>query len=169
MPTWVLLAELIKNAGAYANVDIGNVNPQDQGELHAALRTLMPLTVGNMHTRISPAFDLPTALRFINFNLGYQGLFSIEAPGGHDAVRYIYNDDSRHDLRRPLDLGIWGFADQICAKSPRHQISRFTTSAIRSVDERIRFRVSAIGQETRCHFISFLKFTTRPVSSKPSA
>lgn len=90
-PTWVLLAELIKNAGAYSNVDIGNVNAQDQGELHAALRTLMPLTVGNMHTRISPAFDLPTALRFLTANLGYQGLFSIEAPGGHDAVRYIYN------------------------------------------------------------------------------
>jgi len=90
-PTWVLLAELIKNAGAYSNVDIGNVNAQDQGELHAALRTLMPLTVGNMHTRISAAFDLPTALRFLTANLGYQGLFSIEAPGGHDAVRYIYN------------------------------------------------------------------------------
>lgn len=90
-PTWVLLAEVIKNAGALCNVDIGNVNAQDQGELHAALRTLMPLTVGNMHTRISPAFDLPTALRFLTASLGYQGLFSIEAPGGHDAVRYIYN------------------------------------------------------------------------------
>jgi hypothetical protein len=90
-PTWVLLAELIKNAGAYSNVDIGNVNAQDQGELHAALRTLLPMTVGNMHTRISAAFDLPTALRFVTANLGYQGLFSIEAPGGHDAVRYIYN------------------------------------------------------------------------------
>jgi len=90
-PTWVLLAEVIKNAGALCNVDIGNVNAQDQGELHAALRTLMPLTVGNMHTRISPAFDLPTALRFLTANLGYEGLFSIEAPGGRDAVRYIYN------------------------------------------------------------------------------
>ncbi|MEO8484615.1 MAG: TIM barrel protein [Acidobacteriota bacterium] len=90
-PTWVLLAELIKNAGAYSNVDIGNVNAQDQGELHASLRALLPLTVGNIHTRISPAFDLPTALRFITANLGYEGLFSIEAPGGHDAVRYIYN------------------------------------------------------------------------------
>jgi sugar phosphate isomerase/epimerase len=91
VPTWVLLAEVIKNAGAYSNVDIGNVNAQDQGELHACLRTLMPMTVGNMHTRISPAFDLPTTLRFLTANLNYQGLFSIEAPGGHDAVRYIYN------------------------------------------------------------------------------
>ncbi len=91
VPTWVLLAEVIKNAGAYSNVDIGNVNAQDQGELHACLRTLMPMTVGNMHTRISPAYDLPTALRFLTANLDYQGLFSIEAPGGHDPVRYIYN------------------------------------------------------------------------------
>jgi hypothetical protein len=90
-PSWVLLAEVIKNAGATSNVDIGNVNAQDQGELHAALRTLLPLTVGSLHTRISSAWDLPTALRFINGTLGYTGLYSIEAPGGHDPVRYIYN------------------------------------------------------------------------------
>jgi hypothetical protein len=90
-PTWVVLAEVIKNAGTYANVDIGNVNAQDQGELHASLRTLLPMTVNNIHTRISPAWDLPTALRFITGPLGYTGLFSIEAPTGPDAVRYIYN------------------------------------------------------------------------------
>jgi hypothetical protein len=89
-PTWVLLREVIQNSGTYANVDIGNVAAQDQGELHAALRSLLPLTVGNIHTRINPAWDLPTVLRFMTVNLQYSGLFSIEAYG-HDAVRNIYN------------------------------------------------------------------------------
>jgi hypothetical protein len=81
---------VIQNSGTYANVDIGNVAAQDQGELHAALRSLLPLTVGNIHTRINPAWDLPTVLRFMTVNLQYSGLFSIEAYG-HDAVRNIYN------------------------------------------------------------------------------
>lgn len=89
-PTWVLLAEVIKNAGVYATVDLGNVAAQDQGELHAALRTLLPMTVGSIHTRVSPAWDLATTLRFMTVNLEYSGLFSIEAYG-HDAVRNIYN------------------------------------------------------------------------------
>jgi hypothetical protein len=89
-PTWVLLREVIQSSGTYANVDIGNVAAQDQGELHAALRSLLPLTVGNIHTRINPAWDLPTVLRFMTVNLQYSGLFSIEAYG-HDAVRNIYN------------------------------------------------------------------------------
>jgi sugar phosphate isomerase/epimerase len=89
-PSWVLLTEVIRNSGTYSNVDIGNVNAQDQGELHAALRALLPVTVGNIHTRVSPAWDLTTALRFMTTNLQYGGLFSIEA-AGHDAVRNIYN------------------------------------------------------------------------------
>lgn len=89
-PTWVLLAEVIKNSGTYSTVDLGNVAAQDQGELHAALRTLLPMTVGSIHTRVSAAWDLATTLRFMTVNLEYTGLFSIEAYG-HDAVRNIYN------------------------------------------------------------------------------
>jgi hypothetical protein len=89
-PTWVLLAQLIKDSGTYSNVDIGNVAAQDQGELHAALRALLPMTVGNTHIRVNPLWDLPTALRFMVGPLNYTGLFSIEA-NGHDAVKQIYN------------------------------------------------------------------------------
>jgi len=89
-PAWVLLAELIKDSGTSSNVDLGNVGAQNQGELHAALRTLLPMTVGNIHTRVNTLWDLGTALRFMTQNLGYTGLFSIET-NGHDAVRNIYN------------------------------------------------------------------------------
>src|SRR4030095_10752331 len=90
-PAWVLLREVIKNAGAYANVDIGNVNAQTQGELHAALRALLPITTGNIHTRVNQYWDLATALKFMTKDLGYSGLFSIEANGGHEAVRNVYS------------------------------------------------------------------------------
>ncbi len=39
---WVLLTEVIRKSGVYSNVDFGNVAAQDQGELHAALRTCSP-------------------------------------------------------------------------------------------------------------------------------
>jgi hypothetical protein len=83
-PTWVLLAEVLRASGAFANVDIGGVGAADQGELHAALRTLLPITVGNMHIRPSPRWDLAAAIRF-TVTLGYQGLYSIEVRG-HDGT-----------------------------------------------------------------------------------
>jgi hypothetical protein len=79
-PTWVLLAEVLSDSGARANVDIGGVGAADQGELHAALRALLPMTVGNMHIRPTPRWDLATAIRF-TVTLGYQGLYSIEVRG----------------------------------------------------------------------------------------
>jgi hypothetical protein len=83
-PAWVLLAEVLRESGALANVDIGGVGAADQGELHAALRALLPMTVGNMHIRPSPRWDLATAIRF-TVTLGYEGLYSIEVRG-HDGT-----------------------------------------------------------------------------------
>lgn len=80
VPNWVLLAEVLRDSGALANVDIGGVGAADQGELHAALRTLLPITVGNMHIRPTARWDLATAIRFTT-TLGYKGLYSIEVRG----------------------------------------------------------------------------------------
>lgn len=85
VPNWVLLAEILRDSGALANVDIGGVGAADQGELHAALRTLLPITVGNMHVRPSPRWDLATAIQFTK-TLGYQGLYSIEVRG-HEGTK----------------------------------------------------------------------------------
>ncbi|MCC7009510.1 MAG: TIM barrel protein [Acidobacteria bacterium] len=85
VPNWVLLAELLRDSGARANVDLGGVGAADQGELHAALRTLLPITVGSMHVRPSPRWDLATAIRF-TVTLGYQGLYSIEVRG-HEGTK----------------------------------------------------------------------------------
>ena len=85
VPGWVLLAELLADSGALANVDLGGVGAADQGELHAALRTLLPMTVGSMHVRPSPRWDLATAIRF-TVTLGYQGIYSIEVRG-HEGTK----------------------------------------------------------------------------------
>jgi hypothetical protein len=90
VPAWVLLSEVIKDSGTYANVDMGNVGAQTEGELFAALRTLLPMTTGNTHTRVNQFWDLASVVKFMTQSLGYTGLFSIET-NGHDAVRNIYN------------------------------------------------------------------------------
>ena len=85
VPGWVLLAELLADSGALANVDLGGVGAADQGELHAALRTLLPMTVGSMHIRPTARWDLATAIRF-TATLGYTGIYSIEVRG-HEGTK----------------------------------------------------------------------------------
>jgi hypothetical protein len=88
-PAWVLLNEIIKSAGAFINIDMGGIGAANQEDLHTALRALLPTTSGSMHVRQSAAWDLATALKFIE-SLGYTGIYSIEARG-HEATRAIYD------------------------------------------------------------------------------
>jgi hypothetical protein len=90
-PTWTLLAEIIKGAGAYSNVDVGGANAADQEELHACLRTMFPMSAGSMHTRVNPRWELTTAIKFLEHELGYKGLYTIEASNGHEGTQPIYD------------------------------------------------------------------------------
>jgi hypothetical protein len=93
-PAWVLLVEIIKGSGTWANCDLGNF--PDQETQHAGIRGMFPLTDGNCHVKLNPArYDLPAALALVK-QLGYTGLYSIEAGGGagtdpHQAVQNIYD------------------------------------------------------------------------------
>jgi hypothetical protein len=87
-PAWILLNEIARAAGGYINIDMGGVGAVNQEELHTALRALLPANSGSMHTRQSTAWDLPTALRFIEAS-GYHGIYSIEARG-HEGTRPVY-------------------------------------------------------------------------------
>jgi hypothetical protein len=87
-PAWVLLNEIARAAGGYINIDMGGVGAASQEELHTALRALLPANSGSMHTRQSTAWDLATALRFIEAS-GYNGVYSIEARG-HEGTRPVY-------------------------------------------------------------------------------
>jgi len=88
---WTLLAEIIKAAGSYSNVDVGGARAINQQELHDCLRTMFPFTAGTMHTRVSTAWDLATVIRFLEKDLGYKGLYTIEAGGGHQGTKQIYD------------------------------------------------------------------------------
>ena len=88
---WTLLAEIIKGAGAYSNVDVGGANAANQDELHNCLRTMFPMTAGSMHTRVNTHWDLATAIRFLEGELGYKGLYTIEASNGHEGTQQIYD------------------------------------------------------------------------------
>jgi sugar phosphate isomerase/epimerase len=85
---FLLLKQVIEGAGAYSNVDIGNVGAPDQQTLHDAIKALYPSSSGNMHIKSSPNWDIGAAVRFTE-SLGYRGLYSIEV-NGHAAVRQVY-------------------------------------------------------------------------------
>jgi hypothetical protein len=44
-----------------------------------------------MHTRVNTNWDLATAIRFLEKELGYKGLYTIEANGGHEGTQPIYD------------------------------------------------------------------------------
>jgi hypothetical protein len=88
---WTLLAEIIKGAGSYSNVDVGGANAANQEELHACLKLMFPMTAGTMHTRVNARWDLATAMRYLEGELGYKGLYTIEASNGHEGTRAIYD------------------------------------------------------------------------------
>ena len=95
-PAHILLVEIIKGSGTWANCDLGNF--PDQATQHAGMRVMFPLTDGNCHVKLNPArYDLPAALALTK-ELGYAGLYSIEAGGGgaagsdpYENVQKIYD------------------------------------------------------------------------------
>jgi hypothetical protein len=88
---WALLAEILKGAGAAANVDVGGAGAANQEELHQCLKMLFPFSAGSMHTRVNARWDLATAIKFLEHELGYKGLYTIEASNGHEGTQAIYD------------------------------------------------------------------------------
>jgi Xylose isomerase-like TIM barrel len=87
-PAWQLVKQLVEGSGTYSNVDIGGVGAADQESLHVAIKGLFPSSSGNMHIKTSPNWDLGTAIRFTNSELGYKGLYSIEV--NTQRIREVY-------------------------------------------------------------------------------
>ena len=61
-PAWLLVKEIVEATGTYSNVDVGNIRAPDQDSLHMVIKGLFPTTSGNMHIKVSPAWDLATAI-----------------------------------------------------------------------------------------------------------
>ncbi len=88
---WALMAEILKATGAHANVDVGGAGAANQEELHQCLKMLFPYNAGSMHTRVNPRWDLATAIKYLENDLGYKGLYTIEASNGHEGTQQIYD------------------------------------------------------------------------------
>jgi hypothetical protein len=88
---WGILWECTQGAGGYTNLDFGgDTRFHNQQELHDAIKGLMPRSAGCMHTRVSPTWDLGTAIHYAE-SIGYKGVYAIEVSGGDGAIRIIYN------------------------------------------------------------------------------
>ena len=88
---WALMAEILKATGASANVDVGGAGAANQEELHQCLKMLFPYNAGTMHTRVNTRWDLATAIKYLENDLGYKGLYTIEASNGHEGTQQIYD------------------------------------------------------------------------------
>lgn len=88
---WMLLAEIIKAGGAYSNVDVGGAGAANQEELHACLKTMFPMTANSMHARVNQNWDFATAIKYLERELGYKGLYTIESSQGHEGTQQIYD------------------------------------------------------------------------------
>ena len=85
-----LLVECTNAANAYTNLDFGGETRfHNQEELHGAIKAMLPRNSGGMHTRVSPTWDLGTAIRYAE-SIGYKGRYSIEV-NNDAAVRVIYH------------------------------------------------------------------------------
>ncbi len=85
------MAEILKATGASANVDVGGASAANQEELHHCLKMLFPYNAGSMHTRVNTRWDLATAIKYLEHDLGYKGLYTIEAGNGHEGTQPIYD------------------------------------------------------------------------------
>ena len=88
---WDVVVEVIKAAGIYANPDTGNF--PDEEARAAGLRVMYPLSSGSSHVHYNPArFNEANAIN-ISKEVGYKGLYSIEATpiNGPDPYTRVQN------------------------------------------------------------------------------
>jgi hypothetical protein len=87
---WGLLQECAEAAGGHTVIDFGRTGRfLSQQELHDAIRGTMKSNAGSVHVKMTPHWDLGTAVRFTE-SLGFTGLYTIEVDFD-PAVRMIYN------------------------------------------------------------------------------
>jgi len=94
-PGWEVVVEVIKASGIWANPDVGNF--PDEDARHAGLRVMYPLSSGSSHCHYNPErYNEADAIK-ISKEVGYKGLYSIEAsanngPDPYAAVQTILDE-----------------------------------------------------------------------------
>ena len=83
---WRVLLEVLKSAGAWTNVDIGNFPSEE--ERHAALRAMLPISSGSSHAHYAPErWNFHDTIQ-ISKDLGYTGIWSVESGGNNGPDAY---------------------------------------------------------------------------------
>jgi sugar phosphate isomerase/epimerase len=86
-PSWEVVVEVIKAAGIHANPDTGNF--PDEEARHAGLRAMYPLSCGSSHAHYDPQRYSEADAIAISKELGYKGLYSIEATPANGPDPYV--------------------------------------------------------------------------------
>jgi sugar phosphate isomerase/epimerase len=86
-PSWEVVVEVIKAAGIYANPDTGNFH--DEASRAAALREMYPLSSGSSHAHYDPERYSEAHAIAIAKEVGYKGLYSIEATPANGPDPYV--------------------------------------------------------------------------------
>jgi hypothetical protein len=86
-PPWEVVVEVIKASGIWANPDVGNF--PDEEARHAGLRVMYPLSSGSSHCHYNPErYNEAEAIK-ISREVGYKGLYSIEASANNGPDPYV--------------------------------------------------------------------------------
>jgi sugar phosphate isomerase/epimerase len=86
-PSWEVVVEVIKAASIHANPDTGNF--PDEAARHAGLRAMYPLSCGSSHAHYDPERYSEADAIAISKELGYKGLYSIEATAVNGPDPYV--------------------------------------------------------------------------------
>jgi len=99
-PSWEVVVEVIKAAEIWANPDIGNF--PDEEARSAGLHAMYPLSSGSSHCQYNPErYDEANAIR-ISKEVGYKGLYSIEASANNGPDPYIAVQTILDELLRDI-------------------------------------------------------------------
>jgi hypothetical protein len=99
-PSWEVVVEVIKAAGIWANPDVGNF-PDEQARA-AGLRAMYPLSSGSSHCHYNPERYNEAAAIQISREVGYKGLYSIEASANNGPDPYVAVETILGELLRDI-------------------------------------------------------------------
>ena len=99
-PSWEVVVEVIKAAGIYANPDTGNFH--DEASRAAGLRAMYPLSSGSSHVHYDPERYSEANAIAIAKQVGYKGLYSIEATAANGPDPYVAVQTIIHELLKDI-------------------------------------------------------------------
>jgi sugar phosphate isomerase/epimerase len=86
-PSWEVMVEVIRASGIHANPDTGNFH--DEASRAAGLREMYPLSCGSSHAHYDPKRFSEVNAIGIAKQVGYKGLYSIEATAANGPDPYV--------------------------------------------------------------------------------